>query len=106
MKSLKGVFYADGVFRGPSEEYTEKNDDEQLVLNGVLYSHNTLGGSAFPEDLFIYPRVTTSDRNKAFMQDLNNVRSGNGGKTYKGKYIDAFIIDYDASILTNPPPGF
>lgn len=38
------------------------------------------------------------------MQDLNNLRTGNGGKTYRGIYTDAFIIEYDGAIAQSPFP--
>lgn len=106
VKNIRGFIFAEWSIRGTQEKYGEKNIDQQLVLKGILYSQNTLGWSAYPEELFIYPRIPTTDADRAFIQDLNTIRSGNGWSTYLGTYIDAFIIDYDSSVITNPPPVF
>lgn len=103
---INALIYTDGIFMGTSTDAKQPNPDLQLVLKGILLSRNTVGWSADPENLFLYPHQATTDINTAFMQDLNNVRSGNGWKAYLDTYIDAFIIDYDPSILTNTPPGF
>lgn len=102
---IKAILFVEWMFRWESTIETTKNPDLQLVLLGVLYSRNTIGWSANPSSRFIYPKVTTTDTNLAFMQDLNTIRNGNGGNTYKD-YSDPFIIDYDQNIIRNPPPGF
>lgn len=102
---MNAIVFAEWMFRWESTGESTRNPDLQLILLGVLYSRNTIGGSANPSNRFIYPKITTTDTNLAFMQDLNNIRSGNGGNTYK-EYSDPFIIDYDQNIIRNPPPGF
>lgn len=106
VEKIQWYIFAEWNFRWLSDNHGEKNWDLQLVVQWALYSRNTIGGSAFPDDLFVYPRISTDDRDRAFIEDLNNVRSGNGGKKYRDIYIDAFIIDFDTSIITNPPPWF
>jgi hypothetical protein len=90
---------------GESTDSAVLNPNQQLVLKWALFSKNTIGGSADPENLFLYPHTPTTNLNMAFMQDLNTVRSGNGGAQYKG-YNDAFIIEYDSTAITNPPARF
>ena len=103
---INALIYAEGILMGLSTNAMQANQDLQLVLKGILLSRNTVGGSADPESLFVYPHLSTPDMHTAFIHDLNTVRSWNGWRMYMNTYIDAFIIDYDPSILTNMPPWF
>jgi hypothetical protein len=102
---MNAVIFAEGMLRGTSTN-TSANIAKQLILKWALYSRNTIGGSADPANLFVYPKIVTQNASNAFMEDLNNVRTGiMPWDQYQG-YTDPFIIHYDASILQNPPLGF
>lgn len=87
---IKATIFADSTFYGDG-------GDNQLVLNGSLFSVNTIGGSEPP--MYLAGNVPTSNAELAKKQDLNTVRSGNGGKVYgTNQYSDPFIIDNSVNV--------
>lgn len=72
---INALIYAEGILMGLSTNAMQANQDLQLVLKGILLSRNTVGGSADPESLFVYPHLSTPDMHTAFIHDLNTVRS-------------------------------
>ena len=103
---MQTLIFAEGIMRGAKVKYGELNVDAQLVLKWALYTKNTIGGSADPNNLFLYPKTVTTNKDEAFVQDLNNIRMGNGWKLYRSIYGDPFIIEYDGSIAQSPFPWF
>jgi hypothetical protein len=104
VRSIYASIFAEWSLRGDSTQAANKNPNIQLVLKGSLFSRNTIGGSADPGVLYTSGNASTTDLDAAFVQDLNHVRSGNGGAKYKW-YTDPFIIDYD-NMQGSPLPGF
>ncbi len=83
VRSLYASIFAEGTFRGESTTTANPNPKVQLVLKGSLFSRNTIGGSADPTSLYTSGNASTTDRDAAFVQDLNHVRSDAGGLKYK-----------------------
>ncbi len=111
--SMRGILFAEGSFYGQSQSAASNTlgnvSQNKLVLKWSLFSRNTIGGSADPENLYVSGGATTTDIVLAFMQDLNNVRNWYGcpawGPECYKNYPDPFIIDYE-NTLGDPPPGF
>lgn len=106
--SMRALIFAEGSFYGETQTFGNV-PLTKLVLKWSLFSRNTIGGSADPENLYVSGGATTTDIVLAFMQDLNNVRNWYGcpawGPECYKNYPDPFIIDYE-NTLGDPPPGF
>lgn len=72
---LKTVIYADGMLKRENQIDLNSKSNLQLVLQGALYTHNTIGGyDTKPQ--YIYPNITSSvTPQQAYEQDLNYVRT-------------------------------
>ena len=117
----EGVLYS-GYMNSPSSFNIYNPDkisagsnlpDYQLYLRGSLVSHNTIGGSSFTGSVPDCPYIEANcNYDKAIRYDLNYFRdyqtkSNPLNRGYINNTLDDFsmIIEYDARIISNPPPG-
>lgn len=121
--TIHGSIYADGSLISADTSGTPYLTDStartaalkyQLYMKGSLFTRNTIGGALAAGGDFILPGgKTTTDFGKAMVYDLNYVRRGSTGwnsntwtRLYNGGRFAAFEIEYDPTLLTNPPKGF
>ncbi|MGE4443358.1 MAG: hypothetical protein AB7E37_00005, partial [Candidatus Altimarinota bacterium] len=87
------------------------NLNKQLILNGSVFTRNTIGGAILAGGKYILPGgVKTDDFDKAMVYDLNYIRRGGNGCDKNnnsscidsGEYREPFIIKYDSRIQTAP----
>lgn len=118
---INALFYADGwlisskingdVYDVDSSERTASLR-KQLILNGSLFTKNTIGWSIFSGGNYKLPWwEITNSFNNAMIYDLNYVRRGKESCIpnflWNCKYDDAaFIIIYDSQYQKSPPKLF
>lgn len=84
--------------------------DTQLWVLGSFISRNTIGGAA--QGAAVCPFNTTSCTFETALQyDLNYFRDYRKvvtNRAYKDATLDNYsvILEYDARVLSSPPPGF
>ncbi|MBS8121971.1 hypothetical protein [Candidatus Vampirococcus lugosii] len=71
-----------------------ENLENQLVLEGRLYTRNTVGGAIGAGKYMLPGAKETTDYHRALMYDLNQFRSGRGSSPVDSNYTEAFIIKY------------
>ena len=133
VRQIAGTFYADGGLMTndaptPTIENAsnlESGNTVQLLLNGTLFTRNTLGGSLIQNDNnFFYPWGVTADQAVARKYDLHYVRryindlhaddgqpdDNKGNCAPEAGQCDqnenAFVIRIDRKAALLPPPGF
>ncbi len=108
VKNIVGTYYADGAIMtndGSSISTGNPGSTDQLLLQGTLYTNNTLGG-------FFNTRTPWGDDSSEESQkyDLHYVRRYNGsnGTAAPGASPNphAFVIRVDGKAIQSPPPGF
>lgn len=124
VKLINAVIYADGGLISSDSSGNVYTTDtttrsnalsKQLVINGTLFTRNTIGWAILAGWSYILPWWSTiSDFNKAMVYDLNYVRRGsndcdknsNTTCTDTWEYSDVFVIKYDSKIQLSPPKVF
>jgi hypothetical protein len=131
VQKLVGAFYADGTFATNDSSSASNIDNidnsatlnrKQLVLEGTLFSRNTIGGSILQvSNQYVTPWGYTAsnastDRDWARKFDLHFIRRyatelvdlgdcyNNGGGCDSNE--NAFVIRIDRRVTQTPPPGF
>lgn len=121
---INAIIYADGGIISTNASETPYTDDStqrtqdlknQLILNGSVFTRNTIWGAILAWGDYILPGGTkTLDFNKAMIYDLNYIRRGNSwcdknennNCTDAWEYKDPFVIIYDSRIQIQPPKLF
>ncbi|MBS8121540.1 hypothetical protein [Candidatus Vampirococcus lugosii] len=105
VKKINAYIYGDGGFISIWDDaigfsnYTDSYErttglDKQLILEGRLYTRNTIGGSIGEAGTYKLPGgKKTGNYHKSLMYDLNKFRTGNKGHTTSG-YAENFIVKY------------
>ncbi|MDD3302297.1 MAG: hypothetical protein PHN31_01980 [Candidatus Gracilibacteria bacterium] len=124
VKEINAIIYADGGFISANSlglPYTLDSTirttslQKQLVVNGNLFTRNTIGGAQYVGGYYLLPGGTKiTDFNKAMLYDLNYIRRGNEGCDKNsdldcddiGEYNEGLILKYNSKIQTNPPKLF
>ena len=133
--NIVGTYYADGTFTTTTTTTTTptlivdstnyvsgtvvnvaRNDtlNKQLLLEGTLFTRNTLGGATIEGDKFDPWGVTINDDQLEKMYDLNFVRryanTGHPHCVLHNNNCDpnphSFVIRPDGRVTHNTPPGF
>lgn len=94
-----------------SRTYALKN---QLVLKWAIFTRNTIGWAVLAWGQYVLPGWSMTDNYDLAMQyDLNYIRRGSQGWDKNSndnldswEYMDAFIINYDSRVQSNPPKLF
>ncbi|MBS9775119.1 hypothetical protein KGV52_00230 [Candidatus Gracilibacteria bacterium] len=113
VKNINAALYADGAFISAKENGGKYSNEElakeRLILQGVLFSRNTIGGSLenTQDGTFLLPgNKKTKDYELSYRYDLNYIRTVQSDcKTPQDKKY-SFWLQYDSSFKTNPPKGF
>lgn len=131
VRFVNAAIYADGGFVSSGflsgqdrvENYRDstqrtKNLSKQLVVKGVLFTSNTIGGAVMGSSgKYTLPTgKLTTDFGRAIAYDLNLFRRSNDGfdKTYalggtsdlNRGYTEPLVVVYDPIVATRPPKGF
>lgn len=119
VKQLKTSIFAEGtIYSGDNSVSLYNNTmtgittlpDTQLWVLGSFISRNTIGGAA--QGAAVCPFNTTSCTFETALQyDLNYFRDYRKvvtNRAYKDATLDNYsvILEYDARVLSSPPPGF
>lgn len=125
---INATIYADGwlISAGASwSPYVSDSSDRtyalknQLVMNGSLFTRNTIGWATLAGWSYVLPggsTLTNTDSNfdKAMIYDLNYIRrwsnlcdkNANGNCTDSWEYQEPFVIKYNPAVQTDPPKIF
>ncbi|MEF2174974.1 MAG: hypothetical protein V3575_00770, partial [Candidatus Absconditabacteria bacterium] len=125
VKSIDAIMYADGAVISADESgkvfttndsYRTTQLNSQLIINGSLFTKNTIGGGILGESgEYVLPGgKTTKDLDAAILYDLNYLRrsnrgcdkNSNGTCTDKGEYVEPLVIIFNSILNSNPPKGF
>lgn len=134
IKKMVGTYFSDGSLLSvlnntipvspPTYTYPSAigDLDNQLLLDGIVFSYNTFGGSEVMNDLNQYSTpwgiVPMADKAVATKYDIHHIRRYGGGgalafcvtNTNNGAACDtnhfAFVIRPDGKVQNMTPPGF
>lgn len=116
---INAIIYSDGALISTDNSWKVYSEDsstrtanlnKQLILNGSVFTRNTIGWAILAWGKYILPGwVKTDDFDQAMVFDLNYVRRWNVGCEKKNNtcvYTEPFIIKYDSRVQTSPPKLF
>ena len=117
---INAIIYSDGALISTDNSWKVYSEDsstrtanlnKQLILNGSVFTRNTIGWAILAWGKYILPWwVKTDDFDKAMVYDLNYIRrwgnwcdkNNNSSCIDSWEYREPFIIKYDSRIQTAP----